>query len=393
MKIHSHRVKSGWCTLVFITLAFFCFTIGCTKQPQNAKDVLEANLDATGGKENWEEVQSVVENAEIVVEIDGKDVSKSNTISKVEMPEYKKIEAYTSNNLSRIELMRPEEAYFVSFDKGNFTGISKIEKRQVQIKPELKLLEDFEDWNFETVSWNGSEVYQLQNSDTGEKLLYDPKSFRRIAKITSSPYGEATTLYTNFKENEGLEFPYEEKQSIPASKYETLKKIQTIEINSEFSPNEFELDENWVTLQVGDSVPDFELNLRGGESQKISRKGLLGKVVLIDFWATWCKPCIKEFPNLKEQYEKYQDQDFEILSISLDENKVALDNFLKNNTFPWKNAHLQEGFKSDLVKRFHIAVIPKPILVDREGTIIAIDEEASGENLNQKLSEIFNDNI
>jgi thiol-disulfide isomerase/thioredoxin len=113
-----------------------------------------------------------------------------------------------------------------------------------------------------------------------------------------------------------------------------------------------------------------------------------GKVVIVDFWATWCGPCLAELPNLKKIYEKYHDRGLEVVGINLDDDGNELGKFLKDNDLPWKILHNVEAKKADGKKRgftdpnaefYGITGIPTIILIDRKGKVISLD--ARGEQL------------
>jgi thiol-disulfide isomerase/thioredoxin len=113
-----------------------------------------------------------------------------------------------------------------------------------------------------------------------------------------------------------------------------------------------------------------------------------GKVVIVDFWATWCGPCLAELPNLKKIYEKYHDRGLEVVGISLDDDGPELGKFLKDNDLPWRILHNSEPAKAEGKKRgfsdpnaefYGITGIPTIILIDRHGKVISLD--ARGEQL------------
>jgi thiol-disulfide isomerase/thioredoxin len=104
----------------------------------------------------------------------------------------------------------------------------------------------------------------------------------------------------------------------------------------------------------------------------VGLESLKGKYVLIDFWATWCAPCVAELPRLQEAYRKYHGSGFEIVGVSLDETRTPVVDFVKVRKLPWLQLHnATAGF--DLVEAFGVSSIPATYLIDHEGTIVRLD--------------------
>ena len=141
---------------------------------------------------------------------------------------------------------------------------------------------------------------------------------------------------------------------------------------------EYSVKVNPTLAWEGQVLPEFDpvVDLDG---KPVSLADYRGKLVLLDFWATWCGPCIVELPNVKAVYEKYHDKGFEIIGISLDTDEAALRKFIRENQLPWRQVFDGEGWKTPLVKKYGVRGIPAQFLIDREGRVISV--QARGERL------------
>jgi thiol-disulfide isomerase/thioredoxin len=140
---------------------------------------------------------------------------------------------------------------------------------------------------------------------------------------------------------------------------------------------------------TGSEAPDIILAGLDGKQMRLS--SLRGKVVLIDFWASWCGPCRRENPNVVRVYNQYKDKGFTVFSVSLDQDKGKWEEAIRadNLTWPYHVSDLQ-GWKSEAAKLYGVSAIPKTFLIDRNGIIIGKD--LRGEQLERKLAEIFGSN-
>ena len=139
-------------------------------------------------------------------------------------------------------------------------------------------------------------------------------------------------------------------------------------------------------IAVGTEAPDIVMAGRDGKELRLS--DLRGKVVLIDFWASWCRPCRAENPNVVRLYNRYHDKGFEIFSVSLDNNRDAWLRAIQADGLVWPN-HVSDlrGWSSAAGRLYGISSIPATVLVDREGKVLA--RNLRGQQLEQKLKDIF----
>ncbi|MDA9809476.1 TlpA family protein disulfide reductase [Flavobacteriales bacterium] len=139
-------------------------------------------------------------------------------------------------------------------------------------------------------------------------------------------------------------------------------------------------------ISIGSEAPEIALENASGEI--ISLNSLRGKVVLLDFWASWCRPCRAENPNVVKLYNKYKNQKFTVFSVSFDQEKSKWLAAIKQDQLSWPN-HVSEltGWKSTPGEKYGITSIPKTFLIDKNGVIIGYD--LRGEALEKKISEIL----
>lgn len=142
-------------------------------------------------------------------------------------------------------------------------------------------------------------------------------------------------------------------------------------------------EELYPAGKVGSAVAEFTVKDNDGKEVTLASLREGKKYVLIDFWASWCNPCRKEIPNLKNLYKLYGDKGFQIVSISIDKKKAEWEKALEEEQLPWPN-FLDETGVADLYK---VRFVPTMYLIDAQGTLV--DENLRGQALADKLKELF----
>lgn len=140
-------------------------------------------------------------------------------------------------------------------------------------------------------------------------------------------------------------------------------------------------------VAVGKTFTDFEMPDAQGKARKLSDYVGKGKVVLIDFWASWCPPCRRDMPNLVAAYKQYKNKGFEIVGISLDSKADAWAKGVKDLGITWPQLSDLQGWKNSGAALYGVNSIPHTVLVDKDGTIIA--KNLHGKELDNKLKEVL----
>ena len=136
---------------------------------------------------------------------------------------------------------------------------------------------------------------------------------------------------------------------------------------------------------VGGLAADFTLNTP--EGTPLSLSSLRGKIVLIDFWASWCGPCRKENPNVVRVYQKFKDKGFDIIGVSLDKEKSLWVKAIADDQLTWHHVSDLKFWQNEAAVKYGVQSIPCAILIDKEGKIIA--KNLRGDELEKKLAELL----
>ena len=157
--------------------------------------------------------------------------------------------------------------------------------------------------------------------------------------------------------------------------FEDLKlifhKIDTVSQNAQLISNLKEILYPKGKIQIGDFMADFELP--NENNALINTEAYRGKILIIDFWASWCAPCRKKIPQLIDLYRKFKSKNVKIISVSLDTDRLKWIKAIQIEKMEWDNVIESDEFEGKVVKTFGVKAIPSIFLIDTHGKLIAID--------------------
>jgi thiol-disulfide isomerase/thioredoxin len=139
-----------------------------------------------------------------------------------------------------------------------------------------------------------------------------------------------------------------------------------------------------ATAELKSKPLDLKFTAVDGREVDVSK--MRGKVVLVDFWATWCGPCVAELPNVLKAYKELHPKGFEIVGISLDSDKEKLESFVKEKGMDWPQFFDGKGWKNEISSNYGINSIPAMWLVDQKGMVI---DTAARANLEEKVAKLL----
>jgi thiol-disulfide isomerase/thioredoxin len=240
-----------------------------------------------------------------------------------------------------------------------YLNLNKDPKKMSRISDSLsKILEPL----YNNLSMQSMSLLQEGDVWAGNFIDKNPNSFANLAVLQL--FSDKETSFSYFqKVSATMKKKYPEQKNLQAF-YDYVDKMQK--------------------LSIGALAPEIKLN--NPEGKEIALSSLKGKVVLVDFWASWCGPCRKENPHVREIYHKYHDKGFEVYSVSLDDNKASWMKAIADDSLIWVT-HVSElkKWQSAVVPEYEIKGIPMTVLLDKEGRILA--KNLRGEQLAAKVAE------
>ncbi len=142
-----------------------------------------------------------------------------------------------------------------------------------------------------------------------------------------------------------------------------------------------------LSTAIGQPAPDIRMTSPDGKELALS--DYRGKVVLIDFWASWCGPCRREMPNVVAAYDRFKNKGFEIFGVSLDKEKGRWVEAIQSDKITWPQVSDLKAWQSDAARLYNVQSIPYTVLVDREGLILA--KNLRGAELEEKIAQVLSE--
>lgn len=140
-------------------------------------------------------------------------------------------------------------------------------------------------------------------------------------------------------------------------------------------------------IQPGEPAPDFRFADENGDAHQLV--DFRGQYVLLDFWASWCPPCIEELPYMEELVETYSEHDLKIVSISIDDDRADWESALERFPHNWLQLYAGEGFSLSLLNSYRAGGIPFYVLIDRNGDIVRLNDIRPSFNFTEVFEDIL----
>ncbi len=354
------------------------------KHLKNEKIVIFDSTKITNGKFHFKDTSSKSEylfleisqfnNTPLLIEPNNKLIFKSDAknLKNYDAKGSKNIELVCELNSSYNELLEKLDTFFTVYEK----------KLSVKKVDSVKTIKEFKD---------SLDIFIKKHQDYlinfVEKNINSPSSYfalmQRIdEKINFFSINEHIDLLK--KVDKSL---YEKYKDFDLAKnlHNFLMRYEMMEEQKQASQRAEEDKKN--PIKIGDMAKD--ISYKNPDGKEISLFSLKGKYVLLDFWASWCKPCRIENPHLVKVYKKYKDKDFEIYQVSLDKDKKSwLQGIKDDNLGSWIHVSDLKYWSSEPAAKYKVRSIPSNFLLDKNGRIIAMNLRA--EELEKKISEVLN---
>ena len=223
----------------------------------------------------------------------------------------------------------------------------------------------------------------------------DSKRMDSLSAIFETPYNSIinqtnTLMVDKISKNTNMYSSIMAIQALDPDKYSDLYKSLDAGLSKKF-PNDknvimfHEVVERMLSTNIGQFAP--EISLPSPDGKEIALSSLKGKLVLIDFWASWCGPCRKEMPNVIKIYSKFKNKGFEIYGVSLDQDKEKWMEAITKDGINWPQVSDLKYWDNVAARIYNVQGIPYTVLIDKDGKIIA--KNLRGQELEKKIAEVL----
>lgn len=201
----------------------------------------------------------------------------------------------------------------------------------------------------------------VAGADGQELARYQMEQFARLAEKYPDNHNFGDAVLGNMVQVRLMEGNLEEARSY----YQKLKK---------YHPDSELIEPLGAELHRRDALfKPFAFSFTDIRGRKVDTAEMKGKVILVEFWASWCAPCVMSLPELKYIYEKYHPKGLEIIGVNLDTDRRQVDAFLKTHKIPWPQYYDGKAWNTPLARKYGITGIPTMFLVDKKGVLRSID--------------------
>jgi peroxiredoxin len=247
---------------------------------------------------------------------------------------------------------------------GNVGDIEQVEKAIPQISV------DSEEWS-QILNGIGNAYWRNERGDDYIKLLH------QLAPKLTNPKSQTELFYRL-----GNHYLEKDERKQATNYFEKIVSLQADSFYVEKAKGKlYEL----TSLNVGQIAPEFSVKDIKGNT--ITLSNLKDKIVLLDFWATWCGPCLPEIPYLKKIYAENRNKGLVMIGISLDENVSNLQKFIEGQNITWQQVLSEKKWEGALVKLYNVTAIPRTYVIDRQGKIAS--KNLRGDELRSSINALI----